>query len=180
MRTETLPMTITYTAHHANEESPAPPLFCPTSAESAKPRRHRALFWTIGSSLLSAVGFLGIMMYEQYDRNLTELRNDLKHFNEVSGEQVKREEMRNRFTSMWTIIKEMQATGQENSKETQLLKGDGIAKETRLTQLEQQLKTADEDRKELNREMLRLRERLAAMEGRVSTLTAPALGSAGK
>jgi septal ring factor EnvC (AmiA/AmiB activator) len=180
MRTENAPMTITYTAHHANEETHAYPLLGMPSAEPGKPRRRSALFWTIGSSLASAAGFLCIMLYEQYDRNLTELRNDLKHFNEVSGEQVKRDEMRNRFTSMWNIIKDMQTASQETGKETHRLKADILTKETRLAQLEQQLKSADDDRKELNREVLRLRERLASVEGRVSSFSPVIPSTTGK
>ena len=56
-----------------------------------------------GPEVTSAkLGFIALTLYQQYNDSLTELRNNLKHFHLTSGENVKREEMRSRFSSSTT------------------------------------------------------------------------------
>jgi hypothetical protein len=138
----------------------APFSYCPHCgpAGAATPRKEKrlSLWWGIsGGTILSAVGFVALALFEQYNDGLTELRNDLKHFNESSGDLVKKEEWRNRMTIIKSAFKDLQAANLA-----------GVAREARVGQVEQQLKAYAEERKEMACEMQRLRERLATVEGR--------------
>jgi hypothetical protein len=136
-----------------------PPAHCPhCGPHSAAPRKEKrfSLWWGIsGGTILSAVGFVALALFEQYNDGLTELRNDLKHFNETSADLVKREDLRNRMTNIKAGVKELQAANLAN-----------VAREARVGHMEQQLKADAEERKEMARELQRLRERLAGVEGR--------------
>src|SRR5439155_1816655 len=66
----------------------------------------RGLVWGLGGTLLSAVGFIALALFEQYNGMISELRGDLKHFNETSSEYVKKEGLQ-RFRE---CVKEMQAS----------------------------------------------------------------------
>jgi hypothetical protein len=112
----------------------------------------RILWGLSGGTAISIVGFVALTLYQQYNDGLTELRNDLKHFNETCGDTVKREELHNRMNHLHTILKDLYTTGAE--------------RHTRFEVLEQQFKASEEDRKELSREVQHLRERLAAAEAR--------------
>ena len=52
----------------------------------SKSRGRGPLLWGMGGTLLSAVGFIAMILFEQYNSALSELRNDLKHFHETSSE----------------------------------------------------------------------------------------------
>jgi hypothetical protein len=120
---------------------------------SPKGIRRGALLWGIGSTILSAIGLVAFALFEQYNGMLTELRNDLKHFNETSSEYVKRD----RFVRVIDQLK-------EQSKELQ-------ASCFARAQLEQELRANERAREETVRELQRMRERLAFVEGR-QTLSA--------
>lgn len=133
----------------------------PASAYSngASGRRRRpskqgvSWLWGIsGGGVLSALGFVALTLYQQYNDGINELQRDLKHFNTASTELVRKEEFHNRLSPLW---------GQMQKLEKQLNE-----KSERLVLLEHQLKTTEEIRKEQTRELQRLRERLAALEGR--------------
>src|SRR5438128_87576 len=65
----------------------------PTHPASPKPRSNRPLLWGLGGTLLSGLGFVGLALFEQYNGMLSELRADLKHFNETSSEYVKKDSL---------------------------------------------------------------------------------------
>src|SRR5262249_42502583 len=73
-----------------------------------KNRGRGPLLWGMGGTLLSALGFIGLAMFEQYNGMLTELRNDLKHFNEVSAEFVKKESMQRLRDQLKVSFKEIE------------------------------------------------------------------------
>src|SRR5581483_8167626 len=84
---------------------------CVSSSEFglAKGKRRGTLLWGIsGGTILSALGFVGLALFEQYNSSLTELRNDLKHFNEISGELVKKDELERYRDRLKDVYKEMQ------------------------------------------------------------------------
>jgi hypothetical protein len=87
-----------YVVHstHIDQSTLASPIFSP------KGIRRGALLWGIGSTILSGFGLVAFALFEQYNGMLTELRNDLKHFNETSSEYVKRD----RFTKVIDRLKE--------------------------------------------------------------------------
>jgi hypothetical protein len=121
-------------------------------------QRRLVLFWSIsGGTILSIVGFGALTLYQQYNDSLTELRNDLKHFNESSADLVKKESLRNQMNFVFTSLKDLQAANTSN-----------CVRDTRVSQLEEQLRVAETDRKDLVREVQRLRERLAGVEGRLA------------
>lgn len=126
------------------------------STPLAPPRKSRlAWLWGIsGGSILSVFGFVALTLYQQYNDSLTELRNDLKRFHITCGDLVKKDEMHNRMTHVYTKVKELS----DNS-------SDG---KSHLMLMEHQMKVSEEERRELTHEVQRLRERLAAVEGRQS------------
>ena len=112
--------------------------------EASRPRRgfFSTLLWSLsGGTALSIVGFIVLTLYQQYNDSLTELRNDLKHFHMTCGDLVKKDDVRNRMNQMWTSVKE--------------LSGDNTDRKTRLALLEHQLKSSEEERRELGREVQR-------------------------
>jgi hypothetical protein len=123
-------------------------------------RGRTALILGLGSTLLSVLGFGALTLFEQYNSLVTEMRNDLKHFNETSGEFVKRDSFqRFRDTVKERLFKELPEAN--------------LAK----YRLEEELKASEKARTEMAEELRRLRERLAFLEGRqaaTTTVKAPA------
>jgi hypothetical protein len=110
-------------------------------------RSRRAVVCAVVSTVLSGVGLIGLALFEQYNSALSELHNDLKHFNETSGEYVKKD----RLQKCWEHLRECaHATNAANA-----------ARE----RLETELKASERSREDLAREMQRLRERLSYLEG---------------
>ena len=108
------------------------------------------MLWGVGSTVLSVLGFLGWGLFEQYNSSVAELRRDLKHFNEASSTFVKRDTM-TRF--------------REQSK-AQFIEMQSVTASNR--HLEAELKVSERAREETSRELIRIRERLAFVEGRQS------------
>ena len=109
-----------------------------------------AMLWGIGSTVLSVLGFLGWGVFEQYNSSLAELRADLKHFNEASSLFVKKDTLtriREQTKSQFTEIQSMSASNKH---------------------LEVELKASEKARDEVCQELIRIRERLAFVEGRQS------------
>jgi hypothetical protein len=111
-------------------------------------RRARArLLWGIGSGVLSVVGFVCLALFEQYNQSLGELRSDLKHFNETSGEFVKKETLQRFRERAHGMLKELQSAHALRDR------------------LHQELRASEKARDETARELQRIRERLAFVEG---------------
>jgi len=102
----------------------------------------------MGGTILSAVGFIAMILFEQYNSVLSELRNDLKHFHETSSEFVRRDSFQKFRDQFRERFKEMQAA------------------DLARMQLEQELRVAEKARDEMTRTLQQLRERLAYVEGR--------------
>jgi hypothetical protein len=114
----------------------------------SKGRGRGPLFWGMGGTILSAVGFIAMILFEQYNSVLSELRNDLKHFHETSSEFVRRDSFQKFRDLFRERFKEMQAA------------------DLARMQLEQELRVAEKARDEMTRTLQQLRERLAYVEGR--------------
>jgi hypothetical protein len=121
---------------------------CHTCVPPPKSGRRTALIWGISGTVLSAVGWIALMLFDQYNAGLAELRADLKHFNEVSAELVKKETMRKMVEHLKDSYKELQAS--MSAREMQ----------------DRELKASEKSRRVLARELQKMRERLAAVEGR--------------
>jgi hypothetical protein len=116
-----------------------------------------SIFWGIsGASMLGAAGFVLLTLYQQYDNSVTELQRDLKHFNESCAGLMRKDDFTNKTKNQWDMILKLEKELNEKSE--------------RIVLLEHQLKSREEDDRELVREVQRLRERVAAVEGRQSAL----------
>jgi hypothetical protein len=133
-----------------------------SSSIFAKARTRRALLWGTVSTVLSAIGLIGLALFEQYNGMLSELRTDLKHFNETSSEYVKRDT----YHRLRDELKELR-------KETQ-------TSNLAVVQAEQEVKASDKAREELARELQRVRERLAYLEGRQAATPSPVTATPNK
>jgi septal ring factor EnvC (AmiA/AmiB activator) len=127
-----------------------PPVAAVTSSGG---KGRTALLWTVGSTILSAVGFIALALFEQYNEVLSEMRGDLKHFNETYSTFAKKEELQKCREHMKEMHKEL--------RELHELR----------TQLEHELKVSEKSRDELAHDMQRLRERMAFVEGQHAVKT---------
>ena len=88
----------------------------PPQSTSASPwfprhgRARRAFMWGIASTVLSGIGLLGLALFEQYNGMLSELRADLKHFNETTGEYVKKDRLQRCWERLKDASKEVAAS----------------------------------------------------------------------
>ncbi len=122
--------------------------------------KRTALWWGVAGTLLSGVGWIALMLFEQYNAGLAELRNDLKSFHEARADLVKKESLRKLYERFQDYIKEIQAST------------------TAREALERQLRASEKNRRVLARDLQRIRERLASVEGRqAATPVAVPLGS---
>jgi hypothetical protein len=135
-----------------NSTHPVPTSHVLMLSSTRKRRRRMAILVGVGSSLLSVIGFGALTAFEQYNSLISEMRTDLKHFNETVGEYVKRESFQRYRDQVKDKLKELQETN--------------VAK----YRLEQELKASEKLRLETAEELRRLRERLAYLEGRQSTI----------
>jgi hypothetical protein len=122
----------------------------PSAPSSPLRKGHSTLFWGLGGTVLSALGFVALALFEQYNGMISELRSDLKHFNETSSEFVKRDS-----------FQRLREQTKEHFKEVQEVTGT-------KAQLEHELMASEKAREEAARELHRIRERLAFVEGQQS------------
>jgi hypothetical protein len=124
-------------------------------------------FWRVfGGTILSITALSVISAYQSLANGIHDVRADIGHLREESGNYIKKDEFNNRATTIWAGIEKAQAV---------------VPTVTVLTNkaatLESQLAANDQERKELCRELLALRERLAKLEGQQEVK--PAIKSAG-
>jgi site-specific DNA-cytosine methylase len=119
----------------------------PPTAHGLPSRRRRAFLWGVASTALSAAGLIAFALFEQYNAAVTELRTDLKRFNETSAEYVKRDQLARLREHMIQLSRDVAA-----------------ANATRLA-LEHELQASERGREEQAKELQRTRERLAYLEG---------------
>lgn len=126
-------------------------------AAAAKGEERISLFWRVfGGTLLSIVALVVVTVYQQFSNSLFELRNDMIHLNEARADLVTKEDFNSRMTSVWNGLKDLQTAGATVS---------GLRE--RATLLEQNLKDAESERKEMAHQMERLRDRIAVLEGQL-------------
>src|SRR5581483_5382691 len=75
-----------------------------------KRRRLMAILVSVASGVLSVLGFGALTAFEQYSSLVSEMRNDLKHFNETVGEYVKRDSFQRYRDQIKSNLKELQET----------------------------------------------------------------------
>ncbi len=139
---------------YRTETSPA--LLPPPGYHHAAPAQHphghtgrgRIFLWGMGGTLLSAAGFVAMILFEQYNGLVAEMRADLKHFNEIQAEFVKKESFRKHMDKIRDYAREVQAA------------------QAARDHLEKEWMASEKLRAEMARDLQHLRERLAALEGR--------------
>jgi hypothetical protein len=136
------PSALSYLADEEANHVASPP------SHPARKRKGHPLLWGLGGTLLSILGFVAMIAFDQYNGMISELRNDLKHFNETYSEFVKKETFHRWTDQIKEARREMQAAA--------------LARE----KLEVELKASEAARAELARQFQQVRERLAAVEGR--------------
>lgn len=140
-------------AHTPVAEPPAP-----------KSEDRLTLFWRLfGGALVSVGALVAVTAYQQLNSSLTELRTAITHLNETHADMVKKDEFNTRMTTLWNGVKESNASAASVT-----------ALRERAQLLEQQLKTAEDERKELVRELQQLRERLVVVESQQRAAAKPA------
>lgn len=143
---------------HEGGHLPAAPHLTPTGAHPGSPapshphswlrsRKGRAILWGAGSTTLSGVGLIGLALFEQYNGMISELRSDLKHFNDSAGEYVKKDRFNKCTEHMKDSYREL------------------CASRAAREQLERELRASERAREELVKVLQRFRERLAYVEG---------------
>ena len=115
--------------------------------------KRTALWWGLAGTLLSGLGWIALMLFEQYNAGLAELRNDLKNFHEARADLVKKESLHKLYERFQDFIREMQAST------------------TAREMLERQLHQSERSRRVMARDLQRIRERLASVEGRQAATT---------
>ena len=128
----------------------APPVAYATPAQPRGEERI-SLFWRVfGGTILSIAALVGLTIYQSFAGSLNDLRTSINHVNELQANLATKDDLNTRATAIWAASKDVTAQAAD-------LK-------TRTALLETQLRSADEERKELNREILSLRERLRTLE----------------
>jgi uncharacterized protein (DUF3084 family) len=154
------------------------------AAAAPKGEERISLFWRIfGGTLLSIAALVIMTVYQQFSANIADLRAGITHLNEVDAQTVKKDELnevRASVTHLNEVHADMVRKDDVNARTTALW---GAIKETgsevpnlktRETILETQLKAVEDERKELQKEVQALRERVIGLEGRQAA--APAKG----
>jgi hypothetical protein len=155
-------------------------------AETAKSGDEKvSLFWRVfGGTILSIAALVAITAYQSQSNSIHDLRMDLSRANEARAELVKKDEYTAARGKIWDKIQEVQKDlsqidqlktriggFDEQSKSVQAILQSVAALQEKSLLRDQQAKQADEERKELAKEIQALRERLAKIEARKETST---------
>jgi hypothetical protein len=139
---------VTAEALRGPQTAEAPPL--------ARTEERMPLFWRVfGGTTLSILALVGITVYQQFNNGILDLRRELIAEREFRGDAVKKEELNSRLSPVWSSLKDANAAA-----------GEITALKERCTMLQDQLKTAENDRKALSAELQQLRDRLVRLEAR--------------
>jgi hypothetical protein len=114
-----------------------------------------SVFWRVfGGTILSITALSVISAYQSLANGIHEVRTDVGHLREAGGEYIKKDEFNTRTNLIWNGIKDAQA-----------ITPSVTVLSNKAATLEAQLTAAENERRELCRELLHLRERLAKLEG---------------
>jgi DNA repair exonuclease SbcCD ATPase subunit len=104
------------------------------SKATKAPEERISVFWRVfGGTLLSIAALVCITLFQQFTNGLSEVRTNLNRLNEGRGDLVKLDDFNTRMGAMWTSIKELQAAS-----------GAVPALKERLTSIELQIKTGQD------------------------------------
>jgi predicted nucleic acid-binding Zn-ribbon protein len=164
------------TLRRSSEPPAAPP--APSKGEE-----RISLFWRVfGGTLLSIAALVVMTVYQQFASALNDLRGQIAHLNEVNGGMAKKEDvndLRGQIAHLNESHAELAKKDDLNARATSLwgalkdVTGDASSLKTRTALLETQLKGAEDERKDLQKEVQGLRERLRVLEGRAPAKAPP-------
>jgi chromosome segregation ATPase len=116
-----------------------------------------SLFWRVfGGTILSISALVVISAFQSQTNNIHEIRNDVGRLREASGEYIKKDEFNTRSTTLWNRLQELQAAQASVTVLT-----------TKLAAMEQQLATAERERKEMQLALAQtvvIKDRLAILD----------------
>lgn len=154
-------------------------------APSGKGEENVSWFWKIfGGTILSIVALVIVTAYTQVSSSLTDLRRDLNQMQEVRADFLKKDEFSSRLTTLWNVIKELQnaqnalATLNERAKlldvqlDKQVRTGEDDRREL-VRRLDEQRRAFADEQKDFQRRIESLTERMASLEGRSAGSSLP-------
>ena len=128
-----------------------------------------SVVWRVlGGTVLSIIVTLMVTVYQNISSSLADLRTGQSRIIETQSDFAKKDDLTNRATQLWTAQKATSEAVPELR--------------TRTSQLESQIRSLEQDRKEMQQQINQLSERLARSEGRraAPTTTKPATKAATK
>jgi hypothetical protein len=147
-------------------------------AQAPRGEERISVFWRVfGGTILSIAALAILTVYNQFAGTLTDLRKEVNQLYENRAELLRKDEFNNRLTSVWSGLKDLQSANQnlaalnerarlvDQQFERQLKSADDDRKEL-VRKLEEQRRSFEQDRKELVRQIRALSERLAKIEAR--------------
>lgn len=130
---------------------------------AARGRNKISLFWQIfGGTIFSIVAMIVLTAYSQLSNMQTDLRRDV---NQLQVDQVKKDEFNARLTALWNSIKELKNAGVSLvslNEHTKILDG----------HIGAQFMTGEEQRKDLQRKVEELSQRLQTLAEHLAALEA--------
>jgi hypothetical protein len=127
----------------------------PKQRDAEKAEEKISVFWRVfGGTILSITALSVISAYQSLANGIHEVRSDVGKIREDGGNFVKKDEFNTRTTSIWNAIRDTQAVTPSVT-----------VLSNKASTLEAQLAAAEGERREMCRELLHLRERLAKLEG---------------
>lgn len=140
----------------------AAPILEPVPVEEKKDKTTPILWRVFGAAVVGAAALLGITVYQQINKQISGLRQDLGHlgretkqdFGQLSGNYgslLKKQDASTRIRTLWDTIKELRGDHTELT-----------AVRERCAMLSEMFKASDEERKRLKKELQTLREQQAA------------------
>jgi hypothetical protein len=128
----------------------------PADPAPAKGEERLSLFWRVfGGTLLSIAALVVVTLYQQFASSINDLRHDIARLNEADANLVKKDEFNARTSSLWSGLNDAKGANA----------GLAAVREKQTLQ-EQQLKQAEDERKELLRTVQTLRDRVTTLEAR--------------
>jgi hypothetical protein len=114
-----------------------------------------SVFWRVfGGTILSITALMVINAYQTLANGIHEVRTDVGRLRETSANYTQKDEFNTRTTKLWEGVRAGESVGASVTVLT-----------SKVTTLEGQLAAAEHERREMCRELLALRERLAKLEG---------------
>jgi hypothetical protein len=136
-----------------------------------------SMFWRIfGGTILSIAALVIITVYQSIGSSIHELRNEVSRANEARAELLKKDEFSAAKAKIWDHFQEIQKDQKTALTPVTQMQQAVAGLQEKTTLRDQQFQQAQEEHKELVKEIQALRERLAKLEGAKSDTKASTAG----